>query len=152
MPRAGSVAPDFHLPSQEGALIRLSQFRGKWVVLYFYPKDQTRGCTLEAHNFEVDQANYEKRNAVVLGVNLDSVDSHKRFCINQSLSFNLLADPDRTTTKAYGSLLNLVVVKLALRRTFIIDPTGKIAKVFASVDPGKHSAEVLSALDALQRG
>ncbi len=150
MPSVGGEAPSFKLLSQDGTAVSLNQYRGRWVVLYFYPKDQTRGCTIEAHNFEMDQPQYLQRNAVVLGVNLDSVDSHKRFCINQSLNFHLLADTDRTVTKDYGSLLNLGFVKLAMRHTFIIDPFGKIAKVFANVDPGNHSAEVLSALDELR--
>lgn len=150
LPAVGSPAPDFTLPSQNGSPVSLGQFRGQWVVLYFYPKDQTRGCSLEAHNFEIDLPQYRRRNAVVLGVNLDSVDSHKRFCITQSLSFSLLSDRDRTTTRAYGSLVNLGIVKFAARRTLIIDPTGKIAKVFAKVDPGNHSAKVLDALDDLQ--
>lgn len=151
MPAVGSEAPDFTLPAQNGSPVSLRQYRGQWVVLYFYPKDQTRGCTIEAHNFETDQDQYRRRNAVVLGVNLDSVDSHKRFCTRESLSFNLLADPEGRTSRAYGSLMNLGIVKFAKRKTFIIDPAGNIASVYGNVDPSKHSAEVLAALDQLQR-
>lgn len=150
MPGVGSEAPDFTLPSQNGSPVSLQQFRGQWVVLYFYPKDQTRGCTIEAHNFEIDQPQYVRRNTVVLGVNLDSVDSHKRFCAMQSLNFNLLSDAGGRITKAYGSLINLGIVKVASRRTFIIDSAGRIVKVYRNVYPLKHSAEILAALDQLQ--
>jgi thioredoxin-dependent peroxiredoxin len=149
-PSAGSEAPDFTLPSQEGS-VSLKDYRGKWVVLYFYPKDQTPGCSREAHNFQVDQPKYAQRNAVVLGVSLDSVDSHKKFCAKESLNFKLLADTDHKVTESYGSLTNLGLVKFAARHTFLIDPNGKIAKAYTSVDPVKHSSEVLTELDALQK-
>src|SRR5438445_5100900 len=100
----GSVAPDFTLASQDGSSVNLKDYRGKWVVLYFYPKDQTPGCSREAHNFQVDQPRYaEHNNAVVLGVSLDSVNSHKKFCAKESLSFKLLADTDHKVTDSYGS-------------------------------------------------
>jgi len=150
-PSEGSSAPDFSLPSQEGSPVSLKDYRGKWVVLYFYPKDQTPGCSREAHNFQVDQPKYAVRNAVVLGVSLDSVDSHKKFCAKEGLNFKLLADADHKVTDSYGSLTNLGVVKFAARHTFLIDPTGKIAKAYTSVDPLKHSAEVLAELDVLQK-
>jgi thioredoxin-dependent peroxiredoxin len=150
-PSEGSSAPDFSLPSQEGSPVSLKDYRGKWVVLYFYPKDQTPGCSREAHNFQVDQPKYAERNAVVLGVSLDSVDSHKKFCAKEGLNFKLLADTDHKVTGSYGSLTNLGVVKFAARHTFLIDPTGKIAKAYTSVDPLKHSAEVLAELDVLQK-
>jgi thioredoxin-dependent peroxiredoxin len=150
-PSEGSNAPDFTLPSQEGSSASLKDYRGKWVVLYFYPKDQTPGCSREAHNFQVDQPKYAERNAVVLGVSLDSVDSHKKFCAKEGLNFKLLADTDHKVTDAYGSLTNLGLVKFAARHTFLIDPTGKIAKAYTSVDPVKHSTEVLAELDQLQK-
>jgi thioredoxin-dependent peroxiredoxin len=150
LPSVGSAAPDFDLPSQEGSLVRFQDYRGKWVVLYFYPKDQTSGCTREAHNFQRDQAKYAERNAVVLGVSLDSVESHKQFCAKEGLNFKLLADTAHKVTSDYGSLKNLGVVKLAARNTFIIDPIGKIAKVYTSVDPDQHSAEVLAELIRLE--
>ena len=150
-PSAGSNAPDFTLSSQEGSSVSLKDYRGKWVVLYFYPKDQTPGCSREAHNFQVDQPKYAERNAVVLGVSLDSVDSHKKFCAKEGLNFKLLADTDHKVTDSYGSLTNLGLVKFAARHTFLIDPNGKIAKAYTSVDPIKHSAEVLAELDLLQK-
>ena len=150
-PSEGSSAPDFTLPSQEGSSVSLKDYRGKWVVLYFYPKDQTKGCSREAHNFQVDQPKYAERNAVVLGVSLDSVDSHKEFCSKEGLNFTLLADTDHKVTDSSGSLTNLGLVKFTARHTFLIDPTGKIVKGYTSVDPVKHSAEVLAQLDALQK-
>src|SRR6202790_1667800 len=150
-PGAGSAAPDFTLPSQEASPVSLRDYRGKWVVLYFYPKDQTPGCSREAHNFQVDQPKYAERNAVVLGVSLDSVDSPKKFCAKEGLNFKLLADTEHKVTDSYGSLTNLGLVKFAARHTFLIDPSGKIAKAYTSVDPLKHSAEVLAELDLLQK-
>ena len=150
-PAEGSNAPEFTLTSQEGAPVSLKDYRGKWVVLYFYPKDQTPGCTREAHNFQVDQPKYADRSAVVLGVSVDSVDSHKKFCAKEGLNFKLLADADHKVTDSYGSLTNLGLVKFAARHTFIIDPSGKVAKAYTSVDPTKHSAEVLAELDVLRK-
>ena len=149
-PAQGSVAPDFSLTSQDGSSVSLKDYRGKWVVLYFYPKDQTPGCTREAHNFQVDQPKYAERNAVVLGVSLDSVDSHKKFCAKEGLNFKLLADPEHRVTSQYGSLTNFGVVKFAARHTFIIDPQGRIAKAYTSVDPTRHSDDVLAALVQLE--
>jgi thioredoxin-dependent peroxiredoxin len=150
-PAPGSAAPDFTLPSQESASVSLKDYGGSWVVLYFYPKDQTPGCTREAHNFQVDQAKYAERHAVVLGVSVDSVDSHKKFCAKEGLNFKLLADSDGKVSRAYGSLTNLGVVKFASRNTFLIDPNGKVAKAYAGVNPARHSVEVLAALDQLQK-
>jgi peroxiredoxin Q/BCP len=150
-PAVGAMAPDFTLNSQDGTPVSLRDFRGKWVVLYFYPKDFTSGCTVEAHNFQRDLAQYEKRNAAIVGVSVDSADSHKQFCTKEGLNFKLLADSDKKVSEQYGSLTNLALVKFAARHTFLIDPSGKIARVYTSVDPGKHSAEVLSALDELQK-
>jgi peroxiredoxin Q/BCP len=150
MPSAGSVAPEFTLTSQEGTPVSLKDYRGKWVVLYFYPKDFTSGCTIEAHNFQRDQPQYQQRNVVVLGVSVDSADSHKQFCTKEGLNFKLLADADHKVSSAYGSLTNLGMVKFASRHTFIINPEGKVAKVFTEVNPNKHSEEVLLALAELQ--
>ena len=150
-PAEGTTAPDFTLPSQEGSSVSLKDYRGKWVVLYFYPKDQTPGCSREAHNFQVDQPKYAERNAVVLGVSVDSVDSHKKFCAKEGLNFKLLADTEHRVSDSYGSLTNLGIVKFAARHTFLIDPVGKIAKVYTSVDPAKHSQEVLAELDVLEK-
>jgi len=148
---AGSDAPTFTLPSQEGAPVSLKDYRGKWVVLYFYPKDFTSGCTIEAHNFQRDQAQYQGKNAVVLGVSVDSADSHKQFCAKEGLNFKLLADTDYKVTTAYGSLTTMGVAKFAARHTFIINPEGKIVKVYEDVNPNKHSEEVLAALTDLQK-
>lgn len=150
-PAAGTTAPDFTLLSQEGSSVSLKDCRGKWVVLYFYPKDQTPGCSREAHNFQVDQPKYAERNAVVLGVSVDSVDSHKKFCAKEGLNFSLLADTEHKVSDAYGSLTNLGLVKFSARHTFLIDPTGRIAKLYTSVDPSKHSQEVLAELDELEK-
>jgi thioredoxin-dependent peroxiredoxin len=150
-PSEGSIAPEFALPCQEGTPVSLRDYRGKWVVLYFYPKDQTPGCSREAHNFQVDQPKYADRNAVVLGVSVDSVDSHKKFCAKEGLNFKLLADTDHTVSDAYGSLTNLGLIKFSARHSFLIDPAGKIAKAYTSVDPLKHSGEVLAELDLLQK-
>ena len=151
VPSVGSLAPEFTLTSQEGTPISLQDYRGKWVVLYFYPKDFTSGCTIEAHNFQRDQPQYQQRNVVVLGVSVDSTDSHKQFCTKEGLNFRLLADTDHKVSSAYGSLTNLGLVKFASRHTFIINPEGKVAKVFTEVDPNKHSEEVLAALAELQK-
>ncbi len=150
-PMPGSPAPDFTLVSQEGTSLSLKDYRGKWVVLYFYPKDQTPGCTREAHNFQVDQSKYDARNSVILGVSVDSVDSHKKFCTKEGLNFKLLADSDGKVSREYGSLTNLGVVKFAARHTFLIDTSGKIAMAYTNVDPGRHSEDVLAALDQLQK-
>jgi peroxiredoxin Q/BCP len=150
-PEAGNIAPEFTLPSQEGASVSLRDYRGSWVVLYFYPKDQTPGCTREAHNFQLDQPRYADRHAVVLGVSVDNVDSHKKFCAKEGLNFKLLADTDGKVSKAYGSLTNFWVVKFAARNTFLIDPAGKVAKIYRSVDPARHSEEVLAALEQMQK-
>ena len=151
MPAIGSAAPNFTLPSQEGTPVSLADYRGKWVVLYFYPKDMTTGCTREAHNFQADQQKFAERNAVVLGVSVDSVDSHKQFCTKEGLDFKLLSDKDHKVSDAYGSLLNLVITKFSSRHTFVIDPKGNVAKIFGSVNPFNHNVEVLAALDQLQK-
>ena len=150
-PSVGSMAPEFTLNSHEGAPVSLKDYRGKWVILYFYPKDFTSGCTIEAHNFQRDQAKFDAANAVILGVSLDTPDSHKQFCTKEGLNFKLLADTDHKVSSAYDSLTNFGLVKIASRHTFIITPDGKIAKAFTEVNPNTHSAEVLSALAELQK-
>lgn len=150
LPAAGKPAPAFQLQSQEGANVTLEQFRGKWVVLYFYPRDATPGCTVEAHNFQRDLSKFEKRKAVILGVSVDTIDSHKEFCAKEGLRFKLLADPDHTVTAAYGTLKEREGTKYAGRVTFLIDPAGVIRKVYDKVDVAKHSEEVLADLDALK--
>jgi peroxiredoxin Q/BCP len=148
MPTVGQVAPGFTLPSQDGSQISLDSFKGKWVVLYFYPKDMTTGCTIEAHNFQRDQAQFEAKNAVIVGVSVDTPDSHKQFCTKEGLTFRLLADPEHKVVDQYGSLGDYNGNKIALRNTFLIDPHGKIVKEWTKVDPHVHSAEVLAAIPA----
>jgi len=150
-PAAGSAAPDFLLTTNEGNQAALKGFRGKWVVLYFYPKDFTSGCTLEAHNFQTDLSKYQALNAVILGVSVDTAESHKSFCAKEGLAFKLLSDADTKVSETYGSLMDYNGTKLSARNTFIIDPQGKVAKVFLKVSPSGHSAEVLAALVSLQK-
>lgn len=149
MPQVGQAAPNFTLPSQEGTPITLDSYRGKWVVLYFYPKDMTSGCTIEAHNFQRDLSKYQAANAVVLGVSVDSIDSHKQFCAKDSLSFTLLSDQDKKVVSEYGSLGSYGPI--ANRNTFLIDPQGKIVKVWTKVNPDSHSEEVLAALGGFEK-
>jgi peroxiredoxin Q/BCP len=143
-PQVGQMAPDFTLPSQDGSKVSLHDFRGKWVVLYFYPKDGTSGCTLEAHNFQRDIAKYQQLNAEILGVSVDTADSHKDFCAKQGLHFKLLADTEKKVSEAYDSLM--MIVHFSNRNTFLIAPDGKIAKIWTGVSPAHHSEEVLAAL------
>jgi peroxiredoxin Q/BCP len=150
LPAVGEKAPAFSLPSQDGSTISLADTGGKWVVLYFYPKDFTSGCTVEAHNFQRDLPKYEKANAVVLGVSVDSVDSHKGFCAKEGLNFKLLSDVDRSLTKRYGSLAKSGETEYAARNTFLIDPAGVVRKVYVKVNPATHSDDVLADLAALQ--
>ncbi|MFY9853558.1 MAG: peroxiredoxin [Terracidiphilus sp.] len=151
MPAVGQVAPTFTLPSQDGSEISLDSFRGKWVVLYFYPKDMTSGCTIEAHNFQRDQAKFDAAGAVILGVSVDTPDSHKQFCTKEGLTFRLLADPKHKVVDEYGSLGSFMGITIANRNTFLIDPQGKIAKVWTKVQVQHHSEEVLAALDELKK-
>ncbi len=150
-PAVGAAAPEFTLNSQEQKPVSLQDFRGKWVVLYFYPKDFTSGCTIEAHNFQRDLGEFEKRNAVILGVSTQDEKSHQAFCTKEGLNFRLLADTNGDVSKNYGSVVNLAVTKLSSRHTFLIDPHGTIRKVWPTVDAGKHSTEVLAALDEFQK-
>jgi peroxiredoxin Q/BCP len=143
----GASAPNFTLPSQEDKQVSLAQYKGKWVVLYFYPKDQTAGCTLEAHNFQRDQAQYDKNNAAVLGVSLDTADSHKAFCTKENLTFKLLADPDHKVVDEYGvPVMAMGPMKAAKRVTYLISPAGKVVKVWPDVKVANHSDEVLAAI------
>ena len=151
MPTAGQIAPTFTLPSQDGSEISLKSFRGKWVVLYFYPKDMTSGCTIEAHNFQRDLQKFEADDAVIVGVSVDTPDSHKQFCTKEGLTFRLLADPQHKVVDEYGSLGHFGPMTIAQRNTFLIDPQGKIVKVWTHVDPQHHSEEVLAALSEMKK-
>lgn len=150
VPQAGAKAPAFTLASQDGKDISLSDYRGKWVVLYFYPKDFSRGCTIEAHNFQKDIAKYHAMNAVIIGISGDSVDSHKGFCVKQGLDFKLLADTGHNVSDAYGVVMERGGEKLSARSTFLIDPFGSIRKAYTVVEPASHSKEVLADLKYLQ--
>jgi peroxiredoxin Q/BCP len=150
-PMAGTVAPDFTLISQEGTPVNLHDYHGKWVVLYFYPKDFSSGCTVEAHNFQRDLAQYQAKGVTILGVSVDSADSHQKFCTKEGLNFKLLADTDHKVSEEYGSIMNFGVKKLSARHTFIISPDGVIVQEFLDVNPSKHSEEVLAALMQLQK-
>src|ERR1700728_2903121 len=130
VPTVGTVAPDFTLSSQEGKKVSLHDYKGQWVVLYFYPKDMTPGCTIEAHNFQRDQADFDKKNAVIVGVRLETAHSHVQFC----------------TKEHYGSLVACEQMQVANHNTFLIDHKGIIRKVYLKVDPNPHSKEVLAAL------
>src|SRR5713101_4212995 len=134
-PEVGKPAPEFTLKSNEGKTVNLKDYKGKWVVLYFYPKDFTSGCTLEAHNFQRDLAKYKAMHAVILGVSVDTAESHKSFCAKEGLNFKLLSDTDASVSEKYGSVMEYNGMKLSARNTFIIDPHGKIAKVFVKVSP-----------------
>jgi thioredoxin-dependent peroxiredoxin len=150
-PASGTSAPDFTLNSQDGKALSLHDLRGKWVVLYFYPKDFTSGCTREAHNFQRDLAQYEQKNAIILGVSVQDEATHQKFCAKEGLSFKLLADTNYKVSSSYDSLVNLGVAKLSSRHTFLIDPAGVVRKTYLNVNAEKHSAEVLADLTELQK-
>jgi len=147
----GAAAPGFTLPSQEDKPVSLADYKGKWVVLYFYPKDQTTGCTIEAHNFQRDLPKYDALHAVVLGVSLDTVESHKTWCSKDTFSFKLLADPDHKVIDAYGVPINgMGPIRFAQRTTFLISPEGKVVKEWKVADVKTHSDEVLAALESMK--
>lgn len=150
-PAVGVPAPAVSLTSDEGKPTSLADYKGKWVVLYFYPKDFTSGCTLEAHNFQRDLDKYKAANAVILGVSIDTAESHKNFCAKEGLNFRLLSDPDAKVSAAYGSTQQYEGQTYSARNTFVIDPEGKIAKVFTGVKPATHSEEVLASLAQLSQ-
>ena len=150
-PAVGSAAPDFTLNSQDGKPVSLHDYKGKWVVLYFYPKDMTSGCTIEAHNFQKDLAKFDAKNAVILGVSMQDQKSHQEFCAKESLTFKLLADTKSDVSEKYDSVMNFGVTKLSSRHTFLIDPNGIVRKVWTSVDVKTHSDEVLRAIEQLNK-
>ncbi|WP_213805510.1 peroxiredoxin [Granulicella sp. dw_53] len=148
----GTTAPNFTLPSQEDKPVSLSDYKGKWVVVYFYPKDQTTGCTIEAHNFQRDQPKYNSLNAVVLGISLDTVEGHKTWCSKDTFSFKLLADPDHKVVDQYGVPVNVHGdMKMASRQTYLISPNGKVVKYWPKVDPNTHSTEVIAEIEAAKK-
>ena len=147
----GSAAPDFALQDQNGTTHRLGDYAGRWLVLYFYPRDDTPGCTQEACRFRDDIGVLGDLNAAVVGVSVDDAGSHADFARKYQLPFPLLSDPDGRTAAAYDSLLNLGLVRFARRHTFIISPDGRIAARFDKVDPARHVEEVARTLRILQQ-
>lgn len=145
----GEAAPPFRLQDQKGGWHSLEQYSGKWVVLYFYPKDDTPGCTKEACAFRDNIFAFEDLGAIILGVSLDDVASHKAFAEKYSLPFSLLSDADTTTATNYGVLKKMGPLKFAKRQSFIIDPAGNIARHYEQVKAESHSVEVLADLKAL---
>ena len=145
----GNPAPEFELADQNGRLHSLEDYRNQWVVLYFYPKDETPGCTTQACEFRDNIFAFKERNAQILGVSLDDIASHKAFAENHGLPFPLLADAEGVVASAYGVKTRMFGMEVAKRQTFIIGPDGRIAKHYAEVKPAEHAALVLADLDAL---
>lgn len=143
LPKVGEAAPDFNLPDQEGKPHQLKDFAGKWLVLYFYPKDDTPGCTQEACAFRDDLSKLTKLGAQVVGVSVDDGASHAEFAKKYHLPFPLLVDSKAEVAARYGALMDLGVFKIAKRYTFLIDPQGKVAKVYQKVETSKHSTEII---------
>ena len=146
LPKAGQAAPDFSLPDQDGKLHQLKDFSGQWLVLYFYPKDDTPGCTQEACSFRDDLHQLTALGAAVVGVSLDDSSSHAAFAQKYHLPFPLLADKSSEVAARYGVLLNLGLFKMAKRYTFLINPQGKIGKVYDKVETSRHSQEIIADL------
>jgi thioredoxin-dependent peroxiredoxin len=149
-PAVGTAAPAFKLQDQDGKVHQLADYKGKWVVLYFYPKDDTPGCTTQACEFRDDIFKFRRAGAVILGVSVDDVSSHKEFAAKHRLPFTLLADSTKSTAKAYGVLRNYVALEIASRQTFLIDPQGKVAVHYADVNPKENSKQVLADIARLQ--
>ena len=145
----GNMAPEFELSDQDGQLHSLEDYRDQWVVLYFYPKDETPGCTTEACEFRDNIFAFRDLNAQILGVSLDDVESHKAFADKHGLPFPLLADVDGVAATAYGVKTRMLGMEIAKRQTFVIGPDGTIAKHYEKVDPSEHSKQVLADLAAL---
>ncbi len=145
----GNPAPEFELADQTGQLHSLEDYREQWVVLYFYPKDETPGCTTEACEFRDNIFAYRELNAQILGVSLDDVDSHREFAEHHSLPFPLLADVDGNVADAYGVKTRMLGMTVAKRQTFIIDPDGNVVKHYEKVKPAEHSAQVIADLKTL---
>jgi len=146
----GEPAPDFELVDQKGQLHSIEDYRGKWIALYFYPKDGTPGCTTEACEFRDNIFAFREANCQILGVSLDDEESHKAFAEKHGLPFPLLADTKGSTADAYGVKSRIMGMTLAKRQTFLIDPEGNVAKHYEKVDPEAHSAEILADLEKLQ--
>jgi len=151
-PTVGAAAPFFKLQDQNGQWHTLDEYKGQWLALYFYPKDQTPGCTAQACEFRDNIFAFREANAVIVGISVDDVASHKKFEEKHSLPFTLLADPTKETTKAYGALKRYMgMAELAKRETFLIDPAGRIVKIYRDVSPKGHSQAVLGDIKAMQK-
>ncbi len=148
-PVAGDAAPFFELRDQNGEAHRLRDYAGRWLVLYFYPKDDTPGCTAEACEFRDDVHQFRKMDVALLGVSLDDTDSHREFAEKYHLPFPLLSDRGGEVAAAYGSLFSLGPLKFAKRHSFIIDPKGVLARVYRDVSPKSHSDRIIADLKAL---
>jgi len=146
----GKAAPDFDLPDQHGVFHTLKEYRGKWLVLYFYPKDDTPGCTTEAKNFTTDYKAIVDLGAVIVGASLDTIESHKKFAEKYSINYTLLADKDEVMASEYKVIKKIPLMHYAKRQTFIINPKGVIAKFYEDVTSSSHSQEVIKDLKALQ--
>ena len=144
VPAVGSAAPSFNLQDQNGEWHELEDYRGQWLAVYFYPRDDTPGCTTEACNFRDNIYAFKAIGAAVVGISVDDVESHKKFSDKYKLPFTILADADSRTTKAYGVLRDYKLIKLASRQSFLIDPEGIIVKHYADVDPDIHTDQVLA--------
>lgn len=151
VPQEGQPAPAFSLPAHDGTVATLETFKGKWLVLYFYPKDATPGCSVEAQNFQRDLEKYTALNAAVAGVSVDDVPSHVAFREEQGLAFTLLSDKDAYVSTLYDSSMTLGFAMVSARNTFLIDPKGIVRKVYISVDPATHSETVLKDLAEMQK-
>jgi thioredoxin-dependent peroxiredoxin len=148
LPPVNEPAPEFTLPTNSGdGEVALSDYRGQWVVVYFYPKDFTSGCTIEAQRFQRDLPQYQAKNTQIIGISVDSVDSHAEFCDSEGLRFPLLADEEGSASKAYGSWMNF----FSMRHSFIVDPEGILRETYVKVRPAVHSEEILARLDELQQ-
>ncbi|MDA8415750.1 MAG: peroxiredoxin [Betaproteobacteria bacterium] len=152
VPQVGKPAPALNVKDQNGILQSLENYRGKWLVLYFYPKDETPGCTAEACAYRDDIHKIQQLGAAVVGVSIDDASSHAEFADHHHLPFPLLADQDGALASRYGSVRSLMGYRLARRNTFIIDPKGNIAKVYLNVDAEQNPGEVITALKQLQAG
>ena len=152
LPEVGKPAPDFKLPDQNGKLHALQDYRGKWLVLYFYPKDDTPGCTQEACAFRDDLQQISELGAQVVGVSVDDSASHAEFAKKYNLPFPLLADKTTETAARYGALMDLIFMKVARRYTFLIDPQGNVRKVYLSVETSRHSKEIIEDLQKMTAG
>jgi peroxiredoxin Q/BCP len=148
--KLGALAPAFSLMDQNGQLRQSKEFKGRWLVLYFYPKDNTPGCTKEACRFRDEHSALQKIDAQVVGVSVDSSAAHAGFASEHRLPFPLLADKQGDLAKAYGALMNLPYLKLAKRRTYLIDPVGRVAKIDLNVEPDTHAQTVLKDLRLLK--